>query len=322
MKSRARPILGMPQDTIDIAVVGALERAKMDPAHDTNETVRGGERWALKRLDSFLRCGHAVTARRDQADVSNNNSSRLASSLAMGTLSPRVVHERVQDALRTGGDGCQWLASHLEIRDFFISVAFASGPRLFCRERFRVPSKKMPPVVWKDFAGEDATTAGQWERWASGNTGLPLVDAAMSELLHTGCCSNRVRQNVASVLAKDLKIDWRAGAEWFQFLLADHCVAANWGNWRYFAGVGSDPKNRHFCTVSQALKYDPDGTYVKQWVPRLATASLDSEFDIEGLFRPWDFIEVWPTIVDPETQLTWHDVQKLKQTGKLCCDVE
>jgi len=71
-----------------------------------------------------------------------------------------------------------------------------------------------------------------------------LVDAGAREMMATGYCSNRVRQNMASVLAKDLKLDWRIGAEWFQFCLQDHCVGANWGNWMYFGGVGSDPKVR------------------------------------------------------------------------------
>lgn len=72
-----------------------------------------------------------------------------------------------------------------------------------------------------------------------GETKLPLLDAAIRELQATGYCSNRVRQNAASLLTKDLGIDWRAGAEWFNFFLEDHCVGYNFGNWMYFSGVGS-----------------------------------------------------------------------------------
>ena len=157
-----------------------------------------------------------------------------------------------------------------------------------------------------------------WTCWATGETGLPLVDAAMKELIETGYCSNRVRQNAASVLTKDLEIDWRAGAEWFQFLLCDHCVGANWGNWLYFSGMGSDPKNRHFRTVSQAFKYDRDGTFVKKWCPELS--SVDTSNNKEIHLRPWDFPEEvkWKyPIVPPETQYTWNDQEQMKQSGTI-----
>ena len=78
--------------------------------------------------------------------------------------------------------------------------------------------------------------------------------------------------------------DWRAGAELFQWLLCDHDVSANWGNWQYFSGVGADPKRRHYRVVSQALKFDPRGEYVKAWLPELRQADDD---DPEAPFRPY-----------------------------------
>jgi deoxyribodipyrimidine photolyase len=170
------------------------------------------------------------------------------------------------------------------------------------------------------------TTVDLWIKWATGCTGFPLVDATLRELRQTGFCTNRVRQNAASFLCKDLGVDWRAGAEWFQFLLQDHCVGANWGNWLYFAGVGSDPKHRHFRTVSQALKYDPDGTYVQQWIPELQEFSSkmtdDDHKKKEFYLRPWDYsgsttVMKNPPIVPPETQYTWNDLQRLQQEGAL-----
>jgi deoxyribodipyrimidine photo-lyase len=118
-------------------------------------------------------------------------------------------------------------------------------------------------------------------------------------------------------LSKDLGIDWRAGAEWFQFLLEDHCVGANWGNWLYFSGVGSDPKQRHFRTVSQALKYDPDGGYVSKWLPKLGEISGK-----EAHLRPWDYDSVaWKEpIVSPQSQYTWHDYKRLTEEGTLIVD--
>uniref|UniRef100_A0A7S3LA32 Cryptochrome/DNA photolyase FAD-binding domain-containing protein n=1 Tax=Amphora coffeiformis TaxID=265554 RepID=A0A7S3LA32_9STRA len=170
-------------------------------------------------------------------------------------------------------------------------------------------SHRKNPSEWKSIAQHSETFA----RWATGQTGFPLVDAAMKELVQTGFCSNRVRQNVASFLSKDLRLDWRAGAEWFQICLADHCVAANYGNWSYFAGTGNDPKNRHFRTISQAMRYDPDGTYVRKWLPALQAQPPPND-DVQACFRPWDYnIEPWPVpMVDVSTQYSWTDMQELE----------
>jgi deoxyribodipyrimidine photo-lyase len=93
----------------------------------------------------------------------------------------------------------------------------------------------------------------------------------MRELLATGFMSNRGRQNVASFLTKNLGIDWRWGAAWFESLLIDYDVASNWGNWNYAAGVGNDARGfRFFNIYKQAQDYDPQGAYVKLWLPELA----------------------------------------------------
>jgi deoxyribodipyrimidine photo-lyase len=92
----------------------------------------------------------------------------------------------------------------------------------------------------------------------------------MRELLFSGFMSNRGRQNVASFLVKDLKIDWRWGAYWFESQLIDYDVYSNWGNWMYVAGVGNDPReNRYFNIMSQSQKYDSKGEYVRHWIPEL-----------------------------------------------------
>uniref|UniRef100_A0A7S1URL2 Cryptochrome/DNA photolyase FAD-binding domain-containing protein n=1 Tax=Grammatophora oceanica TaxID=210454 RepID=A0A7S1URL2_9STRA len=182
-------------------------------------------------------------------------------------------------------------------------------------------------LVWHN----PLTKPTEWTRWATGQTGFPLVDAALCELMKTGYCSNRVRQNAASFLTKDLELDWRAGAEWFQFLLEDFCVGANWGNWTYFSGVGSDPKQRHFRTVSQAKRYDVQGLYVSKWLPALVERenhSVDGNtatpLIVEARLRPWDFLgddtsgQIWPPpLVDPRSQYTWQDLNQLDEKGTL-----
>ena len=96
----------------------------------------------------------------------------------------------------------------------------------------------------------------------------------MRELALSGFTSNRARQNVASFLTKNLGIDWRAGAEWFESLLVDYDVASNWGNWAYAAGVGNDARGfRFFNLHKQALDYDPAGAFVRHWIPELRSIS-------------------------------------------------
>jgi len=110
-----------------------------------------------------------------------------------------------------------------------------------------------------------------FQRWVAGQTGTPFIDANMREIALTGFMSNRGRQNVASYLVKDLKLDWRLGAEYFEHILLDYDVTSNWCNWNYVAGVGSDPReDRYFNILSQAQRYDGEGEYVKLWCSELA----------------------------------------------------
>nr|QIQ49260.1 DASH cryptochrome [Volvox carteri f. nagariensis] len=153
---------------------------------------------------------------------------------------------------------CDWLAMHLCIRDFFIFTTLKEGDAVL-DERGIMGL----PVSWRN----DMET---FTRWAQGRTGLPFVDANMRELAVTGWMSNRGRQNVASLLTKDLGVDWRWGAELFESLLVDCDVAVNYCNWNYFAGIGNDPRNRHFKTVTQGMKYDEDAALAATWLPELA----------------------------------------------------
>jgi deoxyribodipyrimidine photo-lyase len=298
--SYKRAILGLESTQISVICRSAQAQHNRD-----RSDARGSESWALERVHHFVNGGYAGSARRNMADVSGDDSSKLSAALAIGSISPRTVYEAVTNA---DDEHCRWLASHLEMRDFFLYSSFAAGPHIYKVTGLPVRSSIPPRSLWRD-----PSCTEEWRHWSNGTTLLPLVDAAIKELLATGYCSNRVRQNAASVLANDLMLDWRAGAELFQFLLEDHCVAANWGNWMYFAGVGSDPKNRHFRTVSQALRYDPDGKYVSRWLPRLREAD-----DLEAKLRPWELLEDWNfPIVNPWAQLTWAESRRLSEFGRL-----
>jgi deoxyribodipyrimidine photo-lyase len=141
--------------------------------------------------------------------------------------------------------------------DFFTFIAWKYGDRLFYQ------SGPMNKDI--DWVGDDEA----FRRWASGTTGTPFVDANMRELNLSGFMSNRGRQNVASMLAKSLRLDWRMGASYFESKLVDYEVTSNWGNWAYNAGVGNDPRDRYFNIVKQANRYDGEGDYVRHWLPEL-----------------------------------------------------
>ena len=123
------------------------------------------------------------------------------------------------------------------------------------------------------------------EAWQKGLTGYPFVDAGMRQLERTGWMHNRVRMVVASFLVKDLLVDWRIGERWFRRLLVDGDVAQNAGNWQWVAGTGPDaaPYFRVFNPVLQSRKFDPEGSYIKHWVPELS--SLPTKVDPRALDR-------------------------------------
>ena len=104
-----------------------------------------------------------------------------------------------------------------------------------------------------------------YKKWIDGKTPEPFVNANMIELKKTGFMSNRGRQNVASYFTKNMLMDWRMGAAYFEQQLIDYDVHSNWGNWMYVAGVGNDPRDRKFNIQLQASLYDPKGTYQKKW---------------------------------------------------------
>lgn len=187
------------------------------------------EKQAMLNLQDFV-TNHAASADRSLCDVSNHNSSMLSLPLALGTLSPRQVYYCVKEEQnrleQNGGNSVDinWLISHMEMRDYFLFNHFRQGRSAYKLQPIQPVHKPDEPREWVPLSNNKE----QFIRWASGQTGLPLGDAGMKELLTTGYTSNRVRQNMASVLTKDLRLDWRLGAEWYQLCLEDHCVAGKW----------------------------------------------------------------------------------------------
>jgi deoxyribodipyrimidine photo-lyase len=216
---------------------------------------RPGEAGALALMDQVKAKLPDYGANRDRPDRSGT--SRLSPHLAWGEIS---VHE-IWRRLATEGDPAQnGFLRELGWRDFNTHLLY------------HFP--KLPTRNWNAqfdrFPFE--TSADTLTAWQQGLTGFPIVDAGMRELWQTGWMHNRVRMIVASFLIKDLLTDWRTGQAWFWDTLVDAELAQNAGNWQWVAGSGADaaPYFRVFNPTTQSLKFDPDGAYIRKWVPELA----------------------------------------------------
>ena len=237
-----------------------------EPVDDPRAVMRfvGGEQEALLRMDEYFWNGDHLRVYKNTRNglLGANYSSKLSAWLSVGCLSPRKVYWEVKKFERVKGenDSTYWLVFELLWRDYFRFMFKKHGNQFFKAEGFK---KEAPPQA----ANEDEL----FEKWKNGQTGVPFIDANMLELNQTGFMSNRGRQNVASFLVKDLKVNWLRGAAYFEEKLIDYSPASNWGNWAYIAGVGNDPReNRYFNVIKQATEYDPKGEYVKTWLPQLA----------------------------------------------------
>lgn len=227
-------------------------------------TFKGGETAAIERLKHYFWESNALAKYKETRNglIGADYSSKFSPWLAQGSISPKWIYEQVKkyEHERVSNDSTYWLIFELLWRDFFRFQGKKHGNKMFLRG---------------GTSGKPDTALRQDERlftiWAEGRTGVPFIDANMRELAQTGFMSNRGRQNVASFLVKDLKVDWRMGAEWFESLLLDYDPCSNYGNWNYVAGVGNDPReNRYFNILRQATMYDAHGDYVRIWCPELS----------------------------------------------------
>jgi deoxyribodipyrimidine photo-lyase len=183
--------------------------------------------------------------------------SYLSAHLRFGTIS---IRELAQAAHSLGGRGAETWLSELVWRDFYFAILH-----------------HFPQVVGHSFKPElDAlpftNDEAKWRAWCEGRTGYPLVDAAMRQINRTGYMHNRLRMVAASFLVKDLHVDWRWGERYFADHLNDFDLAANNGGWQWAASTGCDaqPYFRIFNPVTQSEKFDPDGKFIRKYVPELA----------------------------------------------------
>ncbi len=240
-----------------LPATGSLTGGELSP-----DRPPGGESAGRRRMHAFLRDG--LGGYEDHHDdLPGDETSRLSAYLRWGCISPAEL-SAAAEARRGGAPFVRQLAW----RDFHHQVLAAtpSLPRRDYRHR-----------------GDRWSRSGRaLDAWREGRTGYPLVDAAMRQLRQEGFMHNRARMTVGSFLCKDLYLDWRAGAWHFWDLLCDGEIANNAGNWQWIAGTGNDTRpNRVLSPVRQAERFDPEGHYVRRYLPELESVRG------RAIFRPW-----------------------------------
>ncbi|WP_338287230.1 deoxyribodipyrimidine photo-lyase [Luteolibacter sp. LG18] len=237
--------------------------AVWDMDEPEGDFVEAGERAARERLKRALeaKVGHYQALRDFPAEEAT---SRISQDLRFGLISIRTVYAKCAEAMAgTRGkvrEGFETFIKELAWREFYFAILH-----------------HYPEVLDHEFNPEWrglwwAEPDGKFEAWQQGRTGFPIVDAGMRQLLHAGFMHNRVRMITAMFLTKDLHLDWKLGESWFLQHLIDGEIASNNGGWQWSAGTGADaaPYFRIQNPWSQTKRYDPEGKYIRKWVPELA----------------------------------------------------
>jgi len=245
---RKLPAIERSLASIPIGQLSLLPKVRWDEG--LAECWTPGERGALEQLRSFGRHVARYPSGRDRPD--NADTSRLSPHLHFGEIGPRQI------------------VAELRHHDAYLRQI---GWREFAHHLlFHFPATTDKPLDARFAKQRWQRSRAQLEAWQRGLTGIPLVDAGMRELWRTGWMHNRVRMIVASLLTKNLQIDWRTGARWFWDTLVDADLANNTLGWQWVAGCGADaaPYYRIFNPVLQAKRFDPQRRYIRRWLPEIA----------------------------------------------------
>lgn len=266
-ESVIRPAFDVPPQIkspfIETMVLPTLEELGLNhQAIDTRAVLhfKGGETEAIARLNHYFYESKCISEYKITRNgmIGADYSSKFSAWLAMGCISPRFIYQELKQFEHQFGanDSTYWLVFELLWRDYFRFMMKKHKVKLF--QKAGIQNKE---------SSENNSNINLLQKWIEGKTGVDFIDANMLELKHTGFMSNRGRQNVASYLCNDLKLDWRLGAAYFEQQLIDYDVCSNWGNWAYLAGVGKDPRgNRYFNIEKQASDYDKNGDYRNLWL--------------------------------------------------------
>lgn len=241
-----------------------------------------GERAARERLKAFLTQSIGIYgAQRDQPSITGT--SHLSQDLRFGLISPRQIYaaaKKVEEGLPPEGrKSVMKFLTEIVWREFYMQLLW-HYPELLEQE-FNTTWRGME---WPGLPDQPDA----FDRWCEGRTGFPIVDAGMRQLAATGWMHNRVRMIVAMFLTKDLHLDWRLGEAFFMRSLVDGEIASNNGGWQWSAGTGADaaPYFRIQNPWSQTKRYDPQGLYIRKWVPELSSVPILSLLDPPVEARP------------------------------------
>jgi deoxyribodipyrimidine photo-lyase len=256
IKSPAIPDLQLPR----------LEQLGLNPIQKDSRTAitfKGGETEAYQRLRYYFEQTKSISNYKETRNemIGADYSSKFSAWLALGCLSPREIYVELKKYEEQFGanESTYWLIFELLWRDYF---------------RFMMKKHRHQFFLQTGIKSDELIINSHNEellyKWINSQTGNDFIDANMLELKLTGYMSNRGRQNVASYLCNDLKLDWRYGAAYFEQQLIDYDVCSNWGNWAYLAGVGNDPRgNRYFNIEKQANDYDSKKIYRNLWLKKI-----------------------------------------------------
>jgi deoxyribodipyrimidine photo-lyase len=245
-------------EIIDAGQLPTLQQLGLEePVDDQRARIKftGGETAGLARLEEYFTNNNQIAPTKGRNGATVDRSSKLSPWLATGCISMRQVywavvkHEQANNVHNTG-----MLVLELLWRDYFRFMFKKHGKEYFT-------------------AGEQAETTSPekmdlFEKWKAGTTGIPFIDASMHKLNATGYISNFSRQMVAGYLVRDLEVDWKKGAAYFEQKLIDYSPASNWGNWAFVAGLGHDPRdNKYFNITKQASELDTTSEFITTWAP-------------------------------------------------------
>jgi deoxyribodipyrimidine photo-lyase len=247
--------------TLDVAELGLRPQGQWPAKLDGH--WQPGEAGARQRLESFVdQCLARYAEDRDWPGL--DGTSALSPHLHAGEIGPRQVVAKLREARLAETAGGEAFLRELGWREFAYHLLhhFPDTPE-------RPLNRQFEAFPWRQADGEAAAEARAWQE---GRTGVPLVDAGMRQLWATGWLHNRLRMVVASFWTKNLRLHWRDGARWFWDTLVDADLAANTLGWQWAGGCGADaaPYFRIFNPVRQGERFDPDGAFVRHWVPELA----------------------------------------------------
>ena len=287
---KQRPVpqpLAKPEQLASIENITSetLDSLSLLPTRNWGESMishwQPGEAGAVARLEQFLGAPLKTYAD-DRNRPDREGSSNLSPHLHFGEISPRQIWHATEayvarsQAQGGNADGDKFL-SEIAWREFAHHLLFY----------YPETTEKPMNAKFSGFPWRDSTTADykkELQLWQKGNTGIPIIDAGLRELYATGVMHNRVRMIAASLLTKNMLIHWHDGAAWFWDTLVDADLAANSLGWQWVAGSGADaaPYFRIFNPVLQGEKFDPEGDYVRHWVPEVA------KLPKKWVHKPWE----------------------------------